>query len=96
MREDKVMKRQQQGLDVTNSDTVKPAKPFITDSYNNWVELKKLERITYYTKELLELRARAFSEEKLSRCANIKSAVEKLIAWHKALPTYREGDTVSK
>ena len=30
----------------------------------------------------------------MSTYANITDAVEKLIVWHKALPTYREGDTV--
>ena len=27
-------------------------------------------------------------------CANITDAAEKLIVWHKELPTYREGDVV--
>ena len=30
----------------------------------------------------------------MSVCANITAGVEKLIVWHKALPTYIEGDTV--
>ena len=56
------------------------------------MNLKKLKRIKYFTKALLELRARGFSEEAVSRCANITAAVEKLIVWHKELPTYIEGD----
>ena len=88
------MKRQQRGLNITNSDSLKPAKPCITDKYNNRMKLKKLKRIKYFTKALLELRARGFREEVVIICANIKSAVEKLIVWHKALPTYREGDEV--
>ena len=28
----------------------------------------------------------------MSSCANITDAVEKLIVWHKAMPTYGEGD----
>ena len=42
MREDKVLKWQQQGLDVSNSDSVNPAKSFIPDKYNNQMELKNL------------------------------------------------------
>ena len=47
MMEDKFIKQQQQqqGLAVTNSDSVKPSKSFITDKYNNKTELKKLKRI---------------------------------------------------
>ena len=30
----------------------------------------------------------------MSSCANITAAVENLITWHKALPTYRKGDEV--
>ena len=56
MREDKVMKRQQQGLAVPNSDSVKPAKPFIPDKYENLINLKKPKRIKYFTKALLEIR----------------------------------------
>ena len=41
MREDKAIKLQQQSLDVPNAGTVKPDKPFISDKYNNQVELKK-------------------------------------------------------
>ena len=57
--------------------------------------MKKLKSIKYCIKALLELRARGFSEEEASSCANITAALEKLIAWHKALPTYREGDAVN-
>ena len=89
MREDTVMTRQQRGVAFTNSDSVKPAKPFIPDNYKNHMNLKKLKRINYFTKALLKLIAWVFSEEELSRCANIISAVEKLIVWHKALSTYR-------
>ena len=84
-----VMKQQQQGISVTNSDIVNPAKPFIPDKYNNRMNLKKLKRIKYFTKALLELIARVFSEEEVRICANITASVEKLIVWHKALPTYR-------
>ena len=28
----------------------------------------------------------------MSSCVNITDAVEKMIVWHKVLPTYREGD----
>ena len=85
------MKRQQQGIAVPNSYSVNPDKPFITYNYNNRMNLKKLKRIKYFTKVLLELRARGFSEEEMSSCATITSAVDKLIVWQKALPTYREG-----
>ena len=50
MREDKFMKQQQQDLAVPNSDSVKPNKPLIPDKYNNRMELKKIERIKYFTK----------------------------------------------
>ena len=56
--------------------------------------MKKLNRIKYFTKALQELRSWGFSEEEVNSCANIKSAVENLIVWHKSLPTYREGDEV--
>ena len=79
MREDKVIKRQQQGLSFPNSDSVKPDKPFIPDKYNNRMNLKKLKRINDFTKAPLELRGRGFSEVKVSSCANIVAAVEKLI-----------------
>ena len=82
------MKQQQQGISVTNSDIVNPAKPFIPDKYNNRMNLKKLKRIKYFTKALLELIARVFSEEEASRCANVTAAVEKLNVWHKEIPTY--------
>ena len=62
MREDKVMKRQQQGLAVTNSDSMKPEKSFIPDKYKNWTELKKIKGINFLAKALLELRAQVFSE----------------------------------
>ena len=58
------------------------------------MELKKLKREKYFTNALLELRAQGFSEEEVSSCANITTAAEKVIVWHKALPTYREGDEV--
>ena len=71
-----------------------PAKSFIPDKYNNHIELNKLNRIKYFTKSILEIRAWEFSEEGVISCANITSAEEKLIVWHKELPTYKEGDTV--
>ena len=58
------------------------------------MELKKLKRIKYFTKALLELRDGGFIEEEVSICANITDAVEKLILCHKALSHYREGDAV--
>ena len=75
MREDKVMKRQQQGLAIPNPDSVNTAKSFIPDKYSNFMGLNKLKRIKYFTKSLLELRARVFSEEEVSRCSNITYAV---------------------
>ena len=50
MREDKVAKQQQLGLAVTNPDSAKPEKPYISDKYNNWVELKKINRKKEFTK----------------------------------------------
>ena len=50
IREDKVTKRQKQGLTIPNSESVNPDKPFITDKYNNQNELKKIERIKYLAK----------------------------------------------
>ena len=44
MREDKVMKPQQQGIAVPNPYSVKRAKPLITEDYNNRMELNKLKR----------------------------------------------------
>ena len=79
MREDTVIKLQQQGLAVPNPDSVKLSKPFIPDKYINFMKLEKLKRIKYFTKALLELRARGFSEEEVSSCANITATVEKLI-----------------
>ena len=73
---------------------MKPAKPFIPDNYNSCKKLKKLNRIKYFTKKLLELRAWGFSENEGISCTNIKTTVEKLTVWHKALPTYRGGDEV--
>ena len=89
MKEDKFTKRQQQCLAVSNLYSVKPSKSFIPDHYNNWVELKKLRRIKYFTKALLELRAWGFNEGEGISCDNITAAVEKLILWQKSLPTYK-------
>ena len=50
--------------------------------------------IKYFTEVLLELRDWCFSEEEVISCDNITDAVEKMIVWHKSLPTYREGNTV--
>ena len=58
------------------------------------MELKEIKKITYFTKALLEFRTQGFIEEEVIRCANITAAVERLIVWHKSLPTYREGDAV--
>ena len=58
------------------------------------MNLKKLKRIKYFAKTLLELRDWGFSEEEVSSCANTTSVVDKLIVWNRALPTYREGDEV--
>ena len=92
MTEDTVMKRQQQGLSVTNSDSMSPDKPFIPDKYNNLMNLKKLKSIKYFTKALLDIRSQEFSKEKVGSCANITSAVDSMIVCHKALSTYIEGD----
>ena len=73
------MKGQQQGLAVLNSDSVNPAKPLIPHKYNNWTKLKKLRRIKYFTKEILELRYQVFSEEEVIGCANITAAVDNLV-----------------
>ena len=89
MRVEKFMKRQQQGLDVPNSDSVKPAKLFIPDKYKSKTEPNKLKRIKYFNKALLETRAWGFSEEETRICANITAAVDNMIVWHKALPTYK-------
>ena len=94
MRVDKFMRWQQRGLAVPNSDSVKPAKPFIPDKYNNRMELNKLKRLKYFNKSLLEIRDQSFSEEEVSSCANITAEMENLVMWNKALPTYREGDAV--
>ena len=83
MMEDKVMKRQQQGLSITNSDSVNPDKHFIPDNYNNGINLKKTKRINYFIKALLDLLYWGFIEEEVSSCANITTAAEKLIVWHK-------------
>ena len=88
MSDDKVMKQQKQSLSVPNSDSVKPAKPLILDKYNNHMSLKKLKRINYFTKALLELRAWGFSEEEVSIFSNITAAVDNLIVLQKALPPY--------
>ena len=71
-----------------------PSKPFIPDEYTNCMNLKKLKRIKYFTKSILEFRAWGFSEEEVISCANIIVPLENLIVWHKVLPTYREGDEV--
>ena len=94
MREYKVTRLQQQGIAVPNLDRIKSAKSFIPDKYNNWMELNKTKMVKYFTKALMELRDQGFSEEQVIRCANITYAVENLIMRYKALPTYREGDTV--
>ena len=94
MREGTVMKQKKQGLAVINSDSMKPAKPFIPDKYINRTKLNKFKKIKYFTKALLEIRDWGFSEEEVSSCANITAEVEKLIVWHKALTTYRKGDKV--
>ena len=56
------------------------------------MNLKKINRIKYFTKALLELRSRGFSEEEVNSCSNITAAAEKLVVWQKSLPTYREVD----
>ena len=94
MREDTVMKQQQRGLAVTNSDSVNSARIFIPNKYNTCMNLKKINRTKYFTKSLLEIRAWGFIAEELSSCANIIAAAEKLIMWHKSLPAYIEGDEV--
>ena len=44
MREDKAVKRQQQGIAGSNPDSVKPAKTLIIDKYKNIIELNKIKR----------------------------------------------------
>ena len=83
------MKQKQRCLAVPKSDSVKPAKPFIPDKYNNCMNLQKIKRIKYFTKSLLKLRAWGFSEEEVIRCENITDTVENLIVWYKELITYR-------
>ena len=73
---------------------MKSFKSFIPDKYNTQMELKKLNRVNYFTKKLLELGSLGFSVEGLIRCANITAVVENLIVWNKSLITYREGDAV--
>ena len=58
------------------------------------MELKKLNGIKYFIEAIMEIRSRGFSEEEVSSCANIAATVEKLIVWHKSLPTYKEGNVV--
>ena len=69
------MKLQRQGISVTNSDIMNPAKSFIPDKYNNMMELKKLKRKKYFTKALLELSAWGFIEEEVSSCTIITAEV---------------------
>ena len=88
------MKWKQQGLSVTNLDIMNPFKPFSTDKYKNWMEPQKLERINYFTKELLELIYQGFGEDEFISWANITADVEKLIVCHKVLLPYIEGDGV--
>ena len=94
IREDTVMKRQQQGLAVQKSDSVQSAKYFFPDKYKFFMNLNKLNRIDYFTKAILELWALGFSEEEMSSCDSITSVVENLIVWHKSLTNYREGNKV--
>ena len=44
IRENKIMKIQQQGFAIPNSDSLKPAKPFIPDKYTNLMEQNKPRR----------------------------------------------------
>ena len=44
MMEDKVTKRKQQGILVSNPDIMNPSKPLIPYKYSNMMELKKLNR----------------------------------------------------
>ena len=75
IREDQVTKWQQRGISIPNPDSVKPSKPFITNKCNNQMEPNKLKRGNYFTKELLLLGARGFSEEEVNICANITAGV---------------------
>ena len=77
------MKQKQQGLSVPNSYSAKTAKPIIPDKYNNCMNLKKLKRIKYFAKALLELRAWSFSEEEVIIFANITAELENMIMFHK-------------
>ena len=53
MREYEFTKRQQQGIVVPNPDNVNPAKPLIPEKYNNQMEMNKIKREKYFTKEIL-------------------------------------------
>ena len=59
MREDKVAKQQQQGLAFKKPDSVKPAKPFIPEKYNNRIELKKIKRESNLPRNSCNLEIRA-------------------------------------
>ena len=53
-----------------------PEKRFIPEKHNNQTELNMGK---YFTKELLKVGSRGFSEEAVSSCANNTAAVDKII-----------------
>ena len=53
MRENKVEKLQQQGIEDPNPDSVNPDKLLIPYKYKNSTELKNLKREKYFTKAIL-------------------------------------------
>ena len=53
MREDKVVKLQQQSITFPNPYSVTPVKPFIPDKYNYWMDMKKLKKKNHFTRALL-------------------------------------------
>ena len=75
MKEDKFTKWKQRGIEIPNPDSVNPSKPLIKDKYKIFMEMHKLKRKFYFTKELLELRAWRISEEEASCCVNITALV---------------------
>ena len=58
------------------------------------MQLKKINRKKYFNKDLLEITAQGFSEEEVIICSKIIAEEEKLIACHKALNAYIEGDSL--
>ena len=77
------MKQQQQGISVPHPDNRITDKPLITENCNNQMELKKVKRGKYFTRDILELGAQRFSEGEVRICASITAEVDKIILRHK-------------